>query len=113
MKKCDGCQEVFEELENWGIFNLCKACAKRYAGLKTKKKIPDIQVETAIRSDGADGTYNHRTGVIKFLKFSSEKRLFEVINHEYLHYLLGRFVSVRTSFQYDNVSLYGEFNNIS
>lgn len=116
-KECDGCHESFRKLENWGIWNFCEQCAERKGRLRATSEVPDIRIEdvdieTATRANDPDGAYTHVTETIKLIRFSSERRLYEVINHEYLHHLLNKFISVRTSYQYDNVSLYGEFDDV-
>ena len=112
MSECSRCHKSFEELENWGRINLCKRCAKHYQKtLKAKNNNVDVKIEQSEMI--MEACYDHGEHYIGLKKFRSEHRLFTVLNHEYMHHLLNRFIDPRTSFRYDGVSPYGEYDEFA
>lgn len=102
--KCDHCGKMVKSLENWGIINLCKDCVKYYK--KELPKTPPINrgsIKIEKPKKGCWGTYNPTTGEIEFTDKESNQPFEGTINHEFMHYLLHRLMSLRCCYQYDNV----------
>lgn len=99
--KCSHCEQDFESLENWGEFNLCVKCLKIYEALPKKppSEISDIKIfEPAL---GHRASYNARTGDTKLMTIHENDALV-CINHEFIHYILHKLISIRCSYQFDN-----------
>ena len=107
MKICDGCQNI-RKTEKWGPYMICEECAKllnkKYKN-KPKSDISDLKIESPIY--GSSASYNPLTGETKLRDSRAFKRsqdiVFELVNHEFVHFLLHKMFGIRCCYQFDAV----------
>lgn len=106
-KICAECGTYTEEteLEKWGEYYLCKNCvkivtegygkAKDRIGIATPKSALGKQTNAAYAPDG-----------IEFIdcKTVELKEVLEFIGHETLHYIIHKVISLKVSFDFDNLA---------
>ena len=111
---CLGCGAESDELENWGIIDYCPVCVRwvtKYFPWNIDKDISDIKLLTPDEYDKTlpkvyyemtRAGYYIMSGMTVIHDFD-EKNIFEIINHEFMHFVFHKLFGLRCSYQYDNV----------
>ena len=121
---CYDCKGDFEELENWGKYNLCKSCAKKTNDRFQEKKrnnragwyrmdMRPARPREHKPTKPTDLIFGYRGANLKDgvcilhnCPSSKEDDFWKSINHESIHFTISnriRHIGLRASYQYDNV----------
>jgi len=118
MKKTSCCTRCGKktEVSDYGMHLLCEKCEKWLIDIikNAPSREPEVTIEkTNISSSrGIRARFDHKKTQIRLVLFDNTKTLCRDVSHEYMHYLLRKMESVKTSYQYDNISGCGELDEI-
>jgi len=100
---CSYCEKHSDELESWGLTQLCPSCADDYRDefpSKIKKSFSDIKIEKP--KSGSNAQYAPKTGLTEFTTMTSPN-IPEIINHEFMHFILHKMIGIQCCYQYDSI----------
>ena len=102
MKKCDWCEELVEEVENWGRMKLCKSCADNWRNTRPNKPIKKTADYELYPGDAGYAQYDIDTSNVKILDLT-EERTHISLNHEHVHRAIHLVAGQQACWQYDNI----------
>lgn len=107
--KCQRCHHE-EGVHPYGKFKICDECMQ-WIEINWKSEPDQSKIQIAQETKmGSEGSYHHGRGII-MLRELVESTLELIISHETMHHVLNHFISVQTSYCYDNVSGRAEIEN--
>ena len=108
---CAICKALWEHkhLNKWGQIYLCDDCEKWQENRLSGKKDTRLTI-SEFGDEYHPAGYDWVSGELQLRHFSGYNDLILSLSHEITHIVLGDAISIKASWQYDNISKHGELD---